>query len=1053
MRIAGIISLDGLSIVLNQGSASAKTTLLAGVPASNITVNLPTVATTLIGSSTTDTLTNKTINATNNTISNLTLAMLAAGVLNTDGTFTGATDAQVPSALAAKTYADSVSAAGLANKITGPASATDNALVRYDLTTGKLAQNSSIVVDDLGNTSGLKTLEIRNDDDLTTPASNMIQLENRNSTSTSHPHIEFRKAGAANANLVNGDEIGGINAHPRHNSTIHSAAEQLAIYTGNGTTRLADWVWKTSNAGAPAERMRITAAGSVQISGLTASMALVTDGSKGLISSATTAAELGYIAGSTGVTGTGAIVRGTSPAITTPTGIVKGDVGLGNVDNTSDATKNAAAVVLTNKDIDGGTASNTSRITVPKATYANLLTLTRKEGTLLYATDLDTFFADDGSTLTAVGSGSGSGSGQLNIVDNPSATSSASTGVTLATNYSAARGTSTSPLAGIIDTCFEISTTTASSETSTSGFYMAGLACPTAIRSTKLQLSMYVIVPASSLGVWRLSVYNSGGTRVSLSSDSSSVTTLPAGFTGQFNCTFDGDTGATYTVSLTQTTRSSANTLYVTNIVIGNGTITQGAAVSNSVAWTPTGSWVTNVTYTGFYRRIGSWAQIEAKVLCSGAPTSAGLTINMPSGMTIDTSALIGTGPTDDVQLGQATILDSGVANYPGVIGYNSTTSVRVFALNASSTYAAPQTVTQALPITFGASDYVTVRFEVPIAEWSGSGTVNLGAGAQVEYASNSDVTVTGSVTVSTSVAGPNGSIVPTGAAATYFTKAVRFQYPIQSDDVLFLEVQKSSGVWQAIETANFQNGLTSFINQNGASYGIGLDVAYVNSTDITVTFGRYAAATGAYSAAGTDWNNAGIQTYRWRVRKAKASSPVGFGLAGTDGSSGLYKAGQAPGLTTGAAIADGYVGEVVNTASALTAGTLSLTTLSNLGNGTLTLKPGVWEIVYDLSVSLTNGLTTSAPNFSEVSAWFIIAQSGTEVDNSGRLLFNREVAVVGVNAIMQQQVRTSAFVNISSATTYTVQGAYSIGGAGTGTASILNSGSSKSRFYARRIA
>lgn len=38
-------------------------------------------------------------------------------------------------------------------------------------------------------------------------------------------------------------------------------------------------------------------------------------------------------------TGTGAAVFGTSPNITTPTGIVKGDVGLGNVDNTSDANK------------------------------------------------------------------------------------------------------------------------------------------------------------------------------------------------------------------------------------------------------------------------------------------------------------------------------------------------------------------------------------------------------------------------------------------------------------------------------------------------------------------------------------------------------------------------------------------------------------------------------------------------------------------------------------------------------------------------------------------
>lgn len=47
----------------------------------------------------------------------------------------------------------------------------------------------------------------------------------------------------------------------------------------------------------------------------------------------------------------------TSPVINTPTGIVKGDVGLGNVDNTSDATKNSASVTLTNKTISG--ASNT----------------------------------------------------------------------------------------------------------------------------------------------------------------------------------------------------------------------------------------------------------------------------------------------------------------------------------------------------------------------------------------------------------------------------------------------------------------------------------------------------------------------------------------------------------------------------------------------------------------------------------------------------------------------------------------------------------------------
>jgi hypothetical protein len=83
-------------------------------------------------------------------------------------------------------------------------------------------------------------------------------------------------------------------------------------------------------------------------------------------------------------TGTGAVVRAVSPAITTPTGIVKGDVGLGNVDNTSDASKNAATATLTNKtltapvinsptgivkgDVGLGNVDNTSDLNKPVST-------------------------------------------------------------------------------------------------------------------------------------------------------------------------------------------------------------------------------------------------------------------------------------------------------------------------------------------------------------------------------------------------------------------------------------------------------------------------------------------------------------------------------------------------------------------------------------------------------------------------------------------------------------------------------------------------------------
>lgn len=76
----------------------------------------------------------------------------------------------------------------------------------------------------------------------------------------------------------------------------------------------------------------------------------------------------------------------TSPVINTPTGIVKGDVGLGNVDNTSDATKNAASVTLTNKTISlgsntvsGTTAQfNTALTDGDFATLAGTETLTNK---------------------------------------------------------------------------------------------------------------------------------------------------------------------------------------------------------------------------------------------------------------------------------------------------------------------------------------------------------------------------------------------------------------------------------------------------------------------------------------------------------------------------------------------------------------------------------------------------------------------------------------------------------------------------------------------------
>lgn len=64
-----------------------------------------------------------------------------------------------------------------------------------------------------------------------------------------------------------------------------------------------------------------------------------------------------------------------------------------------------ATQIITNKDIDAGTASNTHRITVAKDTYANLVALARKAGTIVFATDKNIYYGDNGTSLNPLGSG------------------------------------------------------------------------------------------------------------------------------------------------------------------------------------------------------------------------------------------------------------------------------------------------------------------------------------------------------------------------------------------------------------------------------------------------------------------------------------------------------------------------------------------------------------------------------------------------------------------------------------------------------------------------
>jgi hypothetical protein len=85
---------------------------------------------------------------------------------------------------------------------------------------------------------------------------------------------------------------------------------------------------------------------------------------------------------------------------------------------------------ITASDIDGGTASNTSRLTTPKHTLATLQGLTRKEGTILFASDNKRLFVDNGTSLVSVGGATGGGSDAI-FYEN---------GKTITTNYTITSG-------------------------------------------------------------------------------------------------------------------------------------------------------------------------------------------------------------------------------------------------------------------------------------------------------------------------------------------------------------------------------------------------------------------------------------------------------------------------------------------------------------------------------------------------------------------------------------------------------------------------------------
>jgi hypothetical protein len=308
----------------------------------------------------------------------------------------------------------------------------------------------------------------------------------------------------------------------------------------------------------------------------------------------------------------------------------------------------------------------------------------------------------------------------------------------------------------------------------------------------------------------------------------------------------------------------------------------------------------------------------------------------------------------------------------------------------------------------------IWVELEFPINEWAGNGTLNLGQGAQVEYAYNTSTSTSASDTTSFGY-GPAGAQIQNITAGV--SRRVRFQYPIQVDDVIEIQVSEDRIKWVTLDQSFWAtNGgaISSWTRQNTTDFGLGRVIPIAsNVTDLDIGFAAYSFANGAsFAAAGQAWS-AGSGACYWRVRKTKASAPVGFGMAGTDGSAGLYKPGQAPGQPNNATIGAGYIGERI---SANSAGVNVGATTVSVNICSITLTPGVWCVAgqYSLSIGTISGWTYAQVNIS--------TSSGTADSNAnGGLVGWYPGSSTSMNGSPGTATAGPRFISVAAGSTQTV--------------------------------
>jgi len=175
-----------------------------------------------------------------------------------------------------------------------------------------------------------------------------------------------------------------------------------------------------------------------------------------------------------------------------------------------------------------------------------------------------------------------------------------------------------------------------------------------------------------------------------------------------------------HTVTLNSTTSISyfrLNEVSVADHVIRSGE----SRLTEWESFTPTGTWTSNTTYTGSWRRVGSNLEVHMKVALAGAPTAAQLNVILPDGLNVDTSVI----PNEqrDTHFGGVTFKDAGTGyRYQGYVSTGVTADRLEIALLEDSgvgAYESVQIISNTIPVTVASGDEIHINYSVPIQGWT----------------------------------------------------------------------------------------------------------------------------------------------------------------------------------------------------------------------------------------------------------------------------------------------------------------------------------------------